>query len=307
MELQMDDSSVREQSLSAATLEGFTLELQIRDMLDDDNISLWSGKDEDNAAEGPAAENVREVDGNKVQSEEERRSDGAQIGGVNDAALSSTGTASVGDANDYQGQHQSPSNEDECLESRMNNSRHRAESTITATTTRASTDRDTRFTGHDAQPASARDHVHRPIHPNPLIQEMAEQNPDMLLDFPNVSVDELEMELHNFTARVTVEGRVGNLVKVSTGVNVNVGDLKVSMKGVQASALLVARLDNVKQMMNKALVAAVQNPDLLNVRMDQDEQPQPQPQPQPQAHSGAGGGAKGTKEGSAAGFTYEKR
>jgi hypothetical protein len=105
------------------------------------------------------------------------------------------------------------------------------------------------------------------------MEQIAERNPDMMLDFPNVSVDELEMELHNLTARVTVEGRIGNLVKVSTGVSVNVGDLCVSMKGVQASALLVARLDNLKQMMDKALEAAVQNPDLLSDPADQARQP----------------------------------
>jgi hypothetical protein len=119
----------------------------------------------------------------------------------------------------------------------------------------------------------------------------------MLLDFPNVSVDELEMEVHNLTARVTVEGRIGNLVKVSTGVEVSVGDLSVSMKGVQASALLVARLDNIKQMLDKGLQAAEHNPDLLNVPMDQAGP----------SRAPTGGRDKGPPGTSAAGFTYERR
>jgi hypothetical protein len=268
----MPDLSAQVQAISTATLEGFLLELQIREMLVDDNISLWSGEDEDSAAENIG---VKTTEKSKVQQEKELKSDAVQLGGVNEALLSRAAIASVDRPNNDQQQHQALPDDDEYSESRMYNSRHRTESTITASTTRASTDRETNFTGRDAQPQFARDRVPRAVHSNPLIQEIAEHNPDMILDFPNVSVDELEMELHNFTARVTVEGSVGNLVKVCTGVNVNVGDLSVSMKGVQASALLVGRLDNLKEVLGKAIDAAMQNPDLLDARTARAEEPQP--------------------------------
>ena len=57
---------------------------------------------------------------------------------------------------------------------------------------------------------------------------------------PIVKVDEIHFELDDLEARVALHAEVLDLVKLSVGVNVELGKVELDIKGVEAQALLRA-------------------------------------------------------------------
>src|SRR5215211_9086867 len=68
--------------------------------------------------------------------------------------------------------------------------------------------------------------------------------PDVLLDIPVVKVDEINFELNDLRAQFSVHAKVLDLVELSIGADVYLGRVKLVIKGIEAQALLKARLDN---------------------------------------------------------------
>jgi hypothetical protein len=89
-------------------------------------------------------------------------------------------------------------------------------------------------------------------------------NPDVLLDVPNLSLDTLVIEVDNLEAHLALDARVANLVKLTAGVDVSVNKVSIRLKGVQATALLVVRLDNVREIIDKTLTTLDNNPQLVD-------------------------------------------
>jgi len=87
--------------------------------------------------------------------------------------------------------------------------------------------------------------------------------PDVLVDVPVVKVDEIEFELDNLEARISLHAEVLDLVKLSVGVHAELGKVQLSIKGVEAQALLRARLDHVTAIIDRVLTTLDRNPDLL--------------------------------------------
>lgn len=87
--------------------------------------------------------------------------------------------------------------------------------------------------------------------------------PDVLLDIPNISVDEITLEVDNLQAHLALDARVANLVKLTAGVDASIDRVKLSIKGVQATALLIVRLDNVRAIIEKTLETLNNNPQLV--------------------------------------------
>lgn len=87
--------------------------------------------------------------------------------------------------------------------------------------------------------------------------------PDVLLDVPVVKVDEIHFELDNLEARISVHAEVLDLVKLSVGVHAELGKVELSIKGVEAQALLRARLDHVTAIIDRVLTTLDRNPALL--------------------------------------------
>jgi hypothetical protein len=88
--------------------------------------------------------------------------------------------------------------------------------------------------------------------------------PDVLLDIPNLSLDTLVIEVDNLKADLALDARVANLVKLTAGVNVSIDKVSIRLKGVQASALLVVRLDNVRAIIEKTLETLDNNPQIVD-------------------------------------------
>ncbi len=87
--------------------------------------------------------------------------------------------------------------------------------------------------------------------------------PDVLLDIPNVSVDDITLRVHKLHANLSLDARVANLVQLKAGVDLNVDSVYLNIKGVQATVLLIVRLDNVRAIIDKTLETLNNNPQLV--------------------------------------------
>src|SRR5215207_7803585 len=87
--------------------------------------------------------------------------------------------------------------------------------------------------------------------------------PDVIVDIPVVKVDELHFELDDLEARISLHAEVLDLVKLSVGVHAELGKVELNLKGVEAQALLRARLDHVTAIIDRVLTTLDRNPDLI--------------------------------------------
>lgn len=88
--------------------------------------------------------------------------------------------------------------------------------------------------------------------------------PDVVVDIPVVKVDELHFELDDLMARVSLHAEVLDLVKLSVGVHCELGKVELTLKGVEAQALMRARLDHVTAIIDRVLTTLDRNPEVLN-------------------------------------------
>jgi hypothetical protein len=87
--------------------------------------------------------------------------------------------------------------------------------------------------------------------------------PDVIVDIPTVKVDEIHFELDDLEARVSLHAEVLDLVKLSVGVHVELGKVELDIKGVEAQALMRARLDHVTAIIDRVLTTLDRNPEVL--------------------------------------------
>lgn len=87
--------------------------------------------------------------------------------------------------------------------------------------------------------------------------------PDVLLDVPKLSVDEIGLEVDNLQARIALQARLADLVQLHVGADVAIERVALEIKGVEAQAQLKARLDNVLAIVQRALETVDQHPELL--------------------------------------------
>ena len=58
--------------------------------------------------------------------------------------------------------------------------------------------------------------------------------PDVLLDIPELRVDEISLEVEDLTARVSLQANVLDLLKLHVGVDAALGGVQLTIKGVEA-------------------------------------------------------------------------
>lgn len=87
--------------------------------------------------------------------------------------------------------------------------------------------------------------------------------PDVVVDIPTVKVDEIHFELDDLEARISLHAEVLDLVKLSVGVHAELGKVELDIKGVEAQALLRARLDHVTAIIDRVLTTLDRNPEVL--------------------------------------------
>ena len=86
---------------------------------------------------------------------------------------------------------------------------------------------------------------------------------DVLVDVPVVKVDEIDLKVEDLHAQVAVMAEVRELVQLSVGADARIGKVELKIEGVEAQALLKARLDNVSSILERVLTSLDRNPELL--------------------------------------------
>ena len=87
--------------------------------------------------------------------------------------------------------------------------------------------------------------------------------PDVLLDVPNLKVEELTLEVQNLQAHVALQAQLANLLSLSAGADVSIESVNLTIKGVEAQVLLKVRLDNVAAIIDRTLTTLDRNPEIL--------------------------------------------
>jgi pyruvate/2-oxoglutarate dehydrogenase complex dihydrolipoamide acyltransferase (E2) component len=91
----------------------------------------------------------------------------------------------------------------------------------------------------------------------------ADVAPDLTLDVPSLGVEELHLDVEKLKARVSLHADLADMVKLSIGVEADVDKVKLAAKGVEAQVLLKASLDNVRDILGRALDTLDDNPGIL--------------------------------------------
>jgi hypothetical protein len=85
----------------------------------------------------------------------------------------------------------------------------------------------------------------------------------VLVDVPVVKVDKIGIEVDDLRAQVAVRAEVRELVQLNVGVQARLGTVELEIEGVEAQALLKARLDRVGAIVGRVLMSLDRNPELL--------------------------------------------
>ncbi len=88
---------------------------------------------------------------------------------------------------------------------------------------------------------------------------------DVLLDVPNVSVDNIHLVVEELSARVSLDASVvQDFVRLKAGVDVDLGKVDLEITGVQAEAHLRVKLQRVVDLVDHALTTLRERPEIIH-------------------------------------------
>lgn len=91
-------------------------------------------------------------------------------------------------------------------------------------------------------------------------QNDAGGDPDLQLDVPMLNVEEIDLEVEDLQVRLSVQAELADLVKINIGLDAELGQAKLGIKGVEAQAQLKAHLNNVRSIFSEVLAALPHGP-----------------------------------------------
>ncbi|GGW99221.1 hypothetical protein GCM10010297_21450 [Streptomyces malachitofuscus] len=89
-------------------------------------------------------------------------------------------------------------------------------------------------------------------------------NPDVHLDVPVLKVDEIDLDVEDLRAHVSLQAEVLDLLRLNVGADVALGRVHLGISGVEAQARLDVRLDNVAAIIDRVLTTLDRNPEILH-------------------------------------------
>jgi len=101
-------------------------------------------------------------------------------------------------------------------------------------------------------------------YPNPTPPRTSANDPDVLLQIPNLSVESIDLQVDNLKAHVNLDAKLANLLSLTAGVDASIDKVKLTIKGVKASVLLRVRLDNVAYIIDRTLTTLDRNPQIVD-------------------------------------------
>lgn len=116
-----------------------------------------------------------------------------------------------------------------------------------------------------SHPAQAQTRQARSAPPSSLAQQAmaGSDQPDVLLDVPDLSVEQITLEVDNLQVHVALDARLANLLKLTAGADASIDKVKLDIKGVHAQATLIVRLDNVRAIIERTLQTLDNNPQII--------------------------------------------
>ena len=93
-------------------------------------------------------------------------------------------------------------------------------------------------------------------------------DPDVIVDIPRVSVESVVLDVSDLKAHVSLDARVGNLVRLSAGADASLDKVRLEINGVNAEVYLVVRLDRVADIVERTLQTVDKNPQLVTRLLD---------------------------------------
>jgi pyruvate/2-oxoglutarate dehydrogenase complex dihydrolipoamide acyltransferase (E2) component len=97
-------------------------------------------------------------------------------------------------------------------------------------------------------------------------------DPDVQLDVTDLKVEEVDLEVGDLRARVSLRAELADLVDIDVGLDVELGEVKLQVKGVEAQAQLKASLDNVRTIFSEVLASLQHNPQFFRQTLAQADQ-----------------------------------
>ncbi|MFF5945792.1 hypothetical protein ACFY7X_34610, partial [Streptomyces althioticus] len=91
----------------------------------------------------------------------------------------------------------------------------------------------------------------------------ADAEPDVFLDVPQLRVDEIDLDVEDLRAHVSLQAEVLDLLRLNVGADVSLGRVHLGISGVEAQAQLRVRLDNVALIIDRVLTTLDRNPRIL--------------------------------------------
>ncbi|MEU5660379.1 hypothetical protein ABZ802_32875 [Streptomyces sp. NPDC047737] len=111
------------------------------------------------------------------------------------------------------------------------------------------------------------DHEHQDPEPHELAVPQAQgggKGPsDVFLDVPALHVDELDLEVEDLEAHVSLQAEVLDLLKLNVGADVRLGRVTLGIEGVDVQAQLRVRLHNIAVIVTRLLTTVDRNPQIL--------------------------------------------
>jgi hypothetical protein len=86
---------------------------------------------------------------------------------------------------------------------------------------------------------------------------------DVVLDIPNLCVNRVFLKVDSLTAKLNLNARVANLVRVDAGAEVLIGNVDLTIQGVRAQALLLVDLDDVVYIVDQTLTFVDNHPEIV--------------------------------------------
>ena len=118
-----------------------------------------------------------------------------------------------------------------------------------------------------ATPAAAQrnDRPAQPLPPSSLAQQAlaSGDQPDVLLDVPNLSIEQLTITVDNLEVHLALDARLANLLHLTAGADARINQVQIELRGVRAQATLIVRLDNVRAIIERTLQTIDNNPQII--------------------------------------------
>jgi hypothetical protein len=86
---------------------------------------------------------------------------------------------------------------------------------------------------------------------------------DVVLDVPNLCVERIFLKVDSLTAKISLDARVANLLHISAGADVLIGDVDLTIQDVRARALLLVDLDDVVHVVDQTLTFVDNHPEVV--------------------------------------------